>query len=300
MNKFILGSGLVGLLARKILGSSYTVIPFYKSRFFSFNPPLDDNFIICNKEIDYGVRQIFGDIKRYPYRRRYSFNGEIVPFSKHVCENWIYKIFGIDIPGQVLPYYASQDDFEVYDLRSTNIYKELMEEYKTDIENGLKLGQLTNITGETLHFGTKQIPYSHIVNTLPLNAFCSLAGTRPSLRARTVQLLHVATQALNFEGNNQLLVADPKIDFYKVTNIAKDRYLFYFLDEQANPGIYLMPLIPGQFDIIDGTSIIDYIPMGSIPQVNFSQVDHIGSYAQWDFCVDIASCVLRLLKISSK
>lgn len=298
MSKYILGSGLVGLLARKILGSSYTIIPFYKSRFFSYNPPLDDNFIICNKEIDYGMRQIFGDVKRYSYRRRYSFKGEIVPFNKHVCENWIYKIFGISIPGQVLPYYAGQSELEVYDLRSSNIYQSLMQEYKDEIEKGLALGSLSNISADTITCGNKVMPYSHIVSTIPLNSFLGTSPSAGQLKARTVQILHVATQALNFEGCNQLLVADPELDFFKVTNIARDRYLFYFLDEQKNPGIYLMPIIPGVFDIIDGTSITDYIPLGSIPKLVYPSIDFIGSYAQWDFCVDIGSCILRLLKIS--
>ena len=42
---YILGSGIVGLTARHILGADWQVVPFYKSRFFSSNPPLDDNFL---------------------------------------------------------------------------------------------------------------------------------------------------------------------------------------------------------------------------------------------------------------
>jgi len=42
----ILGSGIIGLLAKLILGQDWKIIPFYRSRYFSFNPALDDNFII--------------------------------------------------------------------------------------------------------------------------------------------------------------------------------------------------------------------------------------------------------------
>ncbi len=300
MSKFIFGSGLVGLLARKILGPSYTIIPFYKSRFFSFNPPLDDNFIICNREIDYGIKGLFGPLKRFPYRRRYSFKGEILPFSKNVCENWIYKIYGYDIPGQVLPYYSKQDDFDVYDLRSTAVYENLMQEYKEEIAKGLALGKVTNIGEGFIEFNGRRSEYSHIVSTIPLNSFCDLAKKQHNLKARPVHFLHVETGSLNFEGCNQLLVADATLEFYKVTNIAKDRYLFYFINELIIPGIYLMPIIPGPFEVLDGTSINDYIPLGQMPNLAFTNVDHIGSYAQWDACVDIGSCILRLLKISGK
>jgi len=305
MTKYIFGSGLVGLLARKILGSSYTIIPFYKSRFFSFNPPLDDNFIISNPEIDYIIKSIFGEVKKFTYKRKYSFEGNIVPFNKNVCENFIYKLFGYDIPGQVFPYLskssvmgdASSNDFDVYDLRSNAIYSQLLQEYKEEIDKGMQVGPVTYVGEECFEAGGKRYGYSSIVNTIPLNAFCNLARKPSNLQSKPVSFVHVQTDRLNFEGCNQLLVADPGLAFYKVTNIAKDRYLFYFIDDVFNPGIYLMPIIPGPFEVLDGTLISDYIPLGQIPQIGFNNVKCIGSYAEWDWCVDIGSCILRLSKI---
>ena len=307
MSKYIFGSGLVGLLARKLLGPSYTIIPFYKSRFFTFNPPLDDNFIICNDNIDYIIKNVFSNLRKFVYRRRYSFEGNILSYNKNVCENFVYKVFGYDIPGQVIPYLSkstvfgdpSTNDFEVYDLRCNNIYAELMQEYKEEIERGLALGPVTYLNKEIVELGGKKLEYSQIVNTIPLNAFCDLAKTPQNLKAKPVSFLHIETESLNFEGCNQLLVADAGLAFYKVTNVAKNRYLFYFIEEVFNPGIYLMPIIPGPFDVLDGTRVDNYIPLGQLPSNNFSNVVHVGSYAEWDWCVDIGSCILRLAKIKS-
>ena len=42
----IFGAGVVGLIARHVLVGNWQIVPFGRSRFFSFNPPLDDNFMI--------------------------------------------------------------------------------------------------------------------------------------------------------------------------------------------------------------------------------------------------------------
>jgi hypothetical protein len=41
----ILGSGIIGLLTKKILGDDWILIPFKKSRYFYFDIPYADNYI---------------------------------------------------------------------------------------------------------------------------------------------------------------------------------------------------------------------------------------------------------------
>ena len=57
------------------------------------------------------------------------------------------------------------------------------------------------------------------------------------------------------------------------------------------------------FELLDGTSIVDYLPMGQVPKLDHLEakgIYSIGSYAQWDWCMDVSSCLLRLLKYSHR
>ena len=126
--------------------------------------------------------------------------------------------------------------------------------------------------------------------------------TESQLQARTVHYLHIETDDLDFEGINQVLVADNMFSFYKVTNVAPGRYLIYCHEEIPNPGIYFMSIIQ-KFDILDGTSIEGAIPIGTIPKLDAIEQFGIfctGSSAQWDWCADVGSNILRLLRYSQR
>lgn len=301
--KFILGSGIVALLAREILGPEWTIIPFYKSRFFSFNPSLDDNFIIRNKEIDDYVKDKLGQVNSFPYRRAYSIKGML--YDKHddgIATDWAYKTFGASAPTHINAYMKHNMNFDVYDIRTNELYAQLLEKYKAEINKGIELGNLKGILNKTLIFDKQRVDYDHVVNTLPLNALLNIMGLEHNLVAKPVHFMHVYTEHLDFEGNNQTLVVDNVFPFYKVSNIARNRYLFYLKEDIENPGPFFMSFLK-DFDILDGTSISDYLVLGDLPRLDILEhldIMCVGSYAQWDYCMDIGSCILRLLRYAQR
>ena len=302
----IFGSGIVGLLAKLILGSSWTVIPFARSRFFSFNPALDDNFIIRDGEIDSFIKELTQNIQPpiHVYCRAWSIAGELVPtWDAGLCGDWLYKIFGNNIPPQSEIYLRDRMNLFVYDLRVNGIYQSLVNQFMPELKEEATKGQISEIGDHYfIREGIRQ-DFDHAVSTIPLSVLYKLMGNNGiELPSKTIHYLHIQTQDLDFEGMNQTLVVDPIFDFYKATNVAPGRYLIYCHNDIPDPGAYFMSFIQ-KFDILDGTSITEAIPMGSIPKldgIENSGIYCVGSYAQWDWCMDVGSCILRLLRFANR
>lgn len=299
--KLILGSGIVGLLAKFILGSDWKIIPFHKSRFFSFNPALDDNFIIRDSRLDPIIRDLgFNPSTLHLYNRYWSLGGELFKeWNKDLYKGWLYKIFGSEAPPQSDVYWDGKLKPFVYDIRVNQLYNSLMQKYMEEITEEAAKGLVTEIGDHFIKRGNVKTDFDMALSTIPLDKLYELMGRRTNLKARTLHYLHVESKDLNFEGANQLLVVDQAIDFYKVTNIAPNRYLFYCHRDLVNPGMYLMNFM-NNFEILDGTSIDSVIPMGGIPKLDTEEkgIHCIGSSAQWDWCMDIGSCMIRIAKYS--
>jgi len=301
----IFGSGIVGLLARFLLGPSWKIIPFYRSRFFSFNPALDDNFIIRDDKLDPFINDVSKmiNVPIFVYQRVWSVSGELTKqFDKDLCHAWMYKLFGADIPSQSQVYFADRMNLFVYDIRINQLYQALTNKFIDELKAENVAGPVTEIGDHYIIRGGKRLDFDNAVSTIPLDALFELSKFQHNLRAKTLHYLHVQTDDLNFEGANQVLVTDQLIDFYKVTHIAPRRYLFHCHNNIPNPGLYLMQFMR-QFDIIDGTSIEGAIPIGQIPKLDELEkrgIYCIGSSAQWDWCMDVGSCILRLMRYSQR
>jgi len=301
----ILGSGIIGLLARFMLGPQWKVIPFYRSRFFSFSPALDDNYIIRDERLDEFINDISKrDVPIHLYNRSWSFSGQLFKqYNSELFDLWLHKIFGHDVPSQSKVGFSDKMNFFVYDIRLNQLYQSLTIEYLDELKAEDSLGKVTEIGDHYLIRGGQRIDFDNMVSTIPLDVLMKLCNYNNNFKSKTLHYLHVETDDLDFEGANQVLVADQEIDFFKVTNIARSRYLFYCNNEIVNPGIYLMQFMQ-KFEIIDGTSINNVIPMGQIPDLNELEKRNgifcVGSSAQWDWCMDISSCILRLMKYSQR
>lgn len=302
----IFGSGVVGLLAKIILGPDWKVIPFAKSRFFSWNPALDDNFIITDPELDPLIKDMtrqIGPPTTFPYKRSWSIGGELInTFQKDLCDDWLYKIFGADLGSQVPVYMQDRLNLQIYDVRVNQLYYQLVNTFHDELTAESSKGPVTEIGSGYYVQGGQRHEFQQAVSTIPLDALYKLMGYSHNLQYRAIHYCHVETENLDFEGNNQVLVVDGSFDFFKVTNIAKNRYLFYFHNNVENFGIYLMNFISG-FDIIDGTMIENAIPLGSMPNLSHleqSGIYCVGSYAQHDWCADVGSNILRLLRYSHR
>jgi len=299
----IFGSGVIGLLAKHILGPEWKIEPFYKSRFFSFNPSLCDNFIIRDDGLDDFIRDLtHKNCAVFVYKRAWSAAGQLVPqYDKLLCQSWLAKIFGANVPPQSESYYMNRLHLSVYDIRVNQLYQQLLDMYKTEILPNTK-GEVTKIGRNYYIKDGVRHEFDHAISTIPLDALCKLMGGQVNLEAKTLHYLHVETSDLDFEGCNQLLVVDEYFPFYKAINVADNRYILYCHQDVDNPGALLMSMMR-RFEIIDGTSITNALPVGPIPKIDLLENNGIycvGSCAQWDWCMDIGSCILRLLKYANK
>lgn len=177
-----------------------------------------------------------------------------------------------------------------------------MERYATELQAEAKKGLITEIGDHYFVRNGVREDFDYAVNTIPLDGLNKLMNVEMELPAKDVHYYHIETNNLDFEGSNQVLVVDPMFSFYKASNIAPGRYLIYCHEMIDNPGVYFMPLMKS-FDIIDGTSIKNAITMGPVPKPDWHEskgIYSVGSYAQWDWCMDVGSCVLRLQRYAQR
>ena len=309
--KLILGSGVVGLLARHILGDDWSIIPFYRSRFYSYMPPLCDNFIIADPQIDHVITSLGYPTTNLLLNRAYSSQGHLYKEDKDgaLATSWLLKLFNGNYPSQALPYYKSRISVFIYDkVRVNKLYAQLMQEYTEHLKSQAQLGKVTSIGNHEITFdNNSRIEFEYAVSTIPLKVLYGLLpqilGKPCKLSCEPLHYIHMETKALNFEGASQVFVVDPVFSFYKVSCIAKNRYMFYCHQDIKNPGQYFMPIIPGDYDLIDGTTVSDALITGEIPDFGFlDELDiyPVGSFAQSDFCADIGSNILKLVKYAGR
>lgn len=294
----ILGGGVVGLLARYILGDDWTIIPFGRSRFYSFVPTLCDNYIVRDAKIDDFVEHL-GSKTRYMYQIRYSYQGEIMEHNNTLCDFWLHKTFKNNPPHHAAAYLSSRKNFWIYDLRIHEVYQKLQEQYKAELIENSKSPTPTEIGDHHIIWNGQKHDFDNCISTIPLYSLLSLANLNSiELNRSPCYYFHIQTNNLDFEGSNQLFIADPEYDFFKVARVAEDRYMFYCLNNIPTPGAYFMAFMK-KHDILDGTWMEDAIIQGQRPKL--SSVDAlgvrcIGSYAEWDWCADVGSNIMSIMR----
>lgn len=125
----------------------------------------------------------------------------------------------------------------------------------------------------------------------------ALLGQKVEMPSRDMYCYHLRTSKLDWEGRTQLFVVDPQIEFYKASKLSKEDYLFYSTTQIDQPGKYFMSFIE-KFELQGEICVPNAIPCGPIPEFSMLPDNHIyamGSRAQWDDCLDIGSCIKRLI-----
>lgn len=292
-------------MARYLLGDDWTVVPFGKSRFYSFNPPLDDNFITHDAQLDPLMAELGLPTTPVWLQRAYSVGGELIRQDPTgaLAVDWLDKIFGPDPPPHAQAYLSTRMGFFVYEgVRANRLYGVLQARYREELLREAALGPVSEIGDHYIvRNGVKQ-DFERAVSTVPLNALLRLMGRQSNLRYRPSHNIHMHTPSLNFEGATQVMVVDPMFAFYKVTMLAKRRFLFHLHQEVSNAGAYFMPIID-DYDLIEGTQVPEAIPLGTMPSLGWLEamdVFPVGQYAQHDWCADVGSNFLRLLKYSGR
>ena len=300
MSKVIFGSGIIGLLAREILGNNWIIVPFSRSRFFSFSPALDDNYIVHDPKIS----DFMGYLNARPdymYKVSYSVLGQLESYNQQICNAWLGKIFGSNAPPHASAYMKSRTGYFVYGIQVNKLYEALQNKYKVELEQNTK-ATVTKIGDHYYEMGDKRFDFEAAVSTIPINKLNELCGISIQLEAKQVWYYHIKTPDLDFEGANQVLDIEPNHVFYKVNNVAPRHYLFHCLQDIPIPGPYFMQFMP-RFDIIDGTTIGEVIPVGPKPDTQYLKrlgVQCVGAHAEHDWCADIGSNIMTLLRLKSQ
>jgi len=302
---YIFGSGIIALLTRKILGDKWKIVPFGNSRYFSYNPALSDNFIIRDERLDEFVKNLNEADKPLSsnnilfYKKSWSINGQLISeYNEDLAKQWHNKVFG-QYDDSVDRQISTKMTFAIYNARLNKIYESLVNEYREDLKSWSDgLPKVINMSERYFTANNKRFDYDNIVSTIPATYLSKLLGINKIYKSVDVSYVHLATEELDFEGANQVMVADAAIPFFKVSCIAPKRYLFYFVGEIDNPGVILMPFIK-KFDILDGTYIKDAWPIGA-PQINYDKIGitNIGATSSSNMSIDVGSAILHAFRYS--
>lgn len=302
----ILGSGLIGNLARKILDKSWEWAPFKRSRYFSFEIPFADNFVVFDKTVDDFMRQ-FGNQTPIFYKRPISYQGMLMYQDLPISQDpYLRKLYGDGVPP--LANTLLKSTFTIYPMSALELHKTLERQHETSIKPAVqKFGEIVEIDLNTkvitcLHKQLGQVTkleYDKIVSTIPLNALyrlCKLSDS--SLKAKAICYYHIATDAVDLEGAEQALVADLDIKFFNVYQTKKHHFIFCTFDPLENPLQYFGGILNYKIDILEARRIEDALPISTKPDLSFLEskgITCVGSNAQWDDFMDVSSCLKRLL-----
>lgn len=302
MSKFILGSGLVGVIAKEILGNDWEIIPQGRSRYYSFDPALADNYIMVSD----AVREIINIGTEIKFiKRAFSLGGSLL-WDKH---DWMLDMYCQKIYEE--PSFIFKTLFrptvEIFNLRSNDLYRILMNKHIQDIKRAnAKYGQILEIKDGHIITTTGKFAYSRALSTVPLDALCKFLKIDMNLKAKDTWVYKIETDQLDFEGANEVFVLDQVYDFYKCIQLSKFEYQFFCLNEIQTPFEYFGAFTNNKlkFSSLDATKVSNSIPIATIlPDLSILKNNHniecIGSNAQWDDMADIGSCISRILKMRS-
>ena len=304
MSNILLGSGVIGCLARRILDKSWDWIPFKRSRYYSFDVPYADNFIVYDKAISDFMADLSPGTPLL-YKRSFSFQGALMCQELPILiDPYLNKIYGEDVPQ--LANKLLKTIFTVFPATVQNVYHRLEDSYRdTDINRGvMKYGDIVSIDTDkkTISCTNGVFEFDNLLSTIPLDALVKLCGKSPDLKSRAVCYYYLITDVVDLEGAEQALVVDSDIEFFKVQMLKKHHYVFWTFNALERPLQYFGQYLNFRVDIIEAKRIDGAIPIGQKPDLGELEkkgVWCVGSNAQWCDQMDISSSIKRLLRVAS-
>ena len=304
--KYIIGSGLIAFIAKTIL-PDYTLIPLGKSRYYQFPVSTCDDYIFCHDEIDDFIKSIAPKTNMEPipvfFKKAMSYAGQII-FGKNegFINTWLNKVYGQGMNPNASSL-ITLDTF-VYNIAATDIFKVVEAECKPHFRKFIECGdkfKSIDTENKIIYTTKEQVPYEHIINTIPLEAMFKACGIEHEFESKDLHTFVVETGDLDFEGASELLVIDENIDFFKCTRIGRQAYQFFCTEEIINLPTYL-GMMMSKFDVLSATVVRKAIPLGD-PNIHRELeqfgITSVGSNAQWDDMMDVSSCIRRLMRISN-
>lgn len=300
-SKIILGSGLVALVARKILGSDWTIIPISPSRFYASGvPALGDDFIVYDEEIldivdDWGIKSS----PPFFFKRPYSISGSLL-YNSMFSDRYFNKI-GLEETPLLKDYY--KQNFMVFPFSCVQLWRLLLSEFVGEIKQfdinhkGNKTIKLIKDHQIVLTNGDV-IEYDEMISTIPYYSLCKLTNAEFNGKFQDTYYYFLKDDTIDLEGANQVLVCDSDIPFHKCTKISRDRYLFeiidtYYDDIQAE----FTKIIGGNFEILSAAMVENgHVLPYKLDQNMLSDngIICVGSHAQCDPLIDLGSAIKRI------
>lgn len=303
----IFGSGIIGLLAKKILGDSWELVPFKRSRYFYFDIPWADNFIKFDKTVDPFMRGIIPkDAPLMFYKSPFSYQGQLMYQNNPITTDpYLFKVYDDRAPSVAES--LLQTTFTVYPVTAKALHDALQRKYLSLIKDNLtKYDEIDriNLSEHTVRFKNGTVlEFENIVSTIPLNALYDYCGISHGLEAKPTCYYHIGVKTIDLEGAQQAYVCDPNIEFYKVQMLNKTNYLFWCIEAVQEPLVHFGSILGYDINFVESTRIEDTIPMGEPPDLQPLEqhgIYCVGSNAQWDDFMDISSCIRRMLNLGSR
>ncbi|MDP1712593.1 MAG: hypothetical protein Q8K86_09060 [Candidatus Nanopelagicaceae bacterium] len=277
----ILGNGLIGLLAEKIVGGP--VVGCGRSRFYSFRPPLADDYVTYDER----TAEILHTIpsKRF-HVVKVSLGGQLLNPDDMTYELYCNRVYGT--PTHMVKLHRSFV-VSICELRCNQILETL---------KPAQSARPTKIVPGTVFLSDgSSLSYDRLLNTVPLDILLKLIGRNMELEALDVHYAHIQTGELNFEGADEVLVIDDHIEFFKAAKIGEYDYVLWSkeaLNEQ------IIAKYVQDFRLVQNTVIRRAIPIGLPPDLSELEKEFhivcVGSCAQWDDAMDVASCIKRMVR----
>lgn len=289
------------MIAKEILGNEWDVIPQGRSRYYSFDPPLADNFIPVTDSVKQIIK-IGSEIRSF--NRAFSFGGSLM-WHPH---DWVLEMYSKKLYGESNSIFKKlfKPTIDIFGLKCNDLYKILMNKHIQEIKkSNTKYGQIVEIKDGYITTTTGKFPYAKILSTIPLDSLCKFMKIEMNLKARDIWTYKIETDQLDFEGADEVLVLDEIFDFYKSVKLSQFEYQFFCLNEIKTPLEYFGAFTNQRLKVssLNATKIANAIPMIDIPpNLSFlkdQNIDCIGSNAQWDDMADISTCIFRILKMKS-
>jgi len=297
----ILGSGVIGCLARLILDGA-RMVPFRKSRYYSFDRPLADDFIRY-ADVD-GLGDVLGDCgPKLMYKRPFSYQGQLF-YNAHpmVVDPYLRKVYGESVPVHAAK--ALETAFMTFAGTVMQLYAGLQRKFWDEIQGAAEIGKVLSIdlSARRVRCSSGELEYDRLVSTVPLDAFLGLCGRDASgLRARDSCAYRIVSSRVDLEGAGQCLVSDLDIGFYKVVRTGVSEHVFFTFEPVDNPYLHFGSCLGYDLDIVDARRIPGAVPVGSPPDLGWLEelgVLCVGSNAQWDDMMDVTGCVRRILRFA--
>jgi hypothetical protein len=294
----ILGSGLIACIAKRLLGQDWSFIPFKKSRYYSFDIPLADDFIRCDKDIDIVSAELGLSGPIIIYKRLFSYHGQLTNSTEPVViDPYIKKVYDNT---RIIVDSLLKTTFSVYNIRAITLYSKLNEQFWNQIQVGAQKKLVSiDLKARTLCLSDgSTINYERMISTIPLNALYKFCGINaPTLKAKAVCSYRIQSNKIDLEGAEQTLVSDLDIEFYKVTKWS-DSYIFNTFEAIENPYLYFGKFLGYQLDIVEVLRVDEVIPIGEVPDLTIFEnagITCVGSNAQHDDFMDLGSSIKRLV-----